>query len=169
MYVSFDLLPDHARIWIYQADRKISSSESDIISRELTSFTEQWQVHGNPMRASFKLFFNQFVVLAADEGYNAASGCSIDDSVRALKNIGAQCGLDFFNRASVAFKINQNIEQILSSSLKQKYKDGLWNEKSLVFNNAITRKEELEDGWILPASKTWLNRYLTSETVTVKE
>ena len=169
MHVPFDLLPDHARIWVYQADRQISPSEKDIISRELTSFTEQWQVHGSPMKASFKLFFDQFVVLAADEGYNAASGCSIDGSVRALKSIGLQCGLDFFNRAAVAFKINQNIEQILSSNLKQKYKEGFWNEKTLVFNNTITRKEELEGAWILPASKTWLNRYLTSETVAENE
>ncbi len=165
MYVSFDLLPDHSRIWIYQTDRKFSSSEKDIISSELTSFTEQWLVHGKPMKASFKIYLDQFIVIAADEGYNAASGCSIDGSVRVLKSIGSKCGLDLFNRSVVAFKKENEITLISSSNLKQKYQAGLWNDKTLVFNNLITKKDELDNGWILPANKTWLKRYLSSETV----
>ena len=117
------------------------------------------------MKASFKLFFDQFIVLAADEGYNAASGCSIDGSVRALKSIGLRCGIDFFNRNAVAFKTENEIVLVPSASLRQKYKEGFWNEKTLIFNNIIATKEELEKVWILPADKTWLKRFLTSETV----
>lgn len=164
MYISFDLLPNHSRIWIYQADRKISSSEKDIISSDLTSFTEKWQVHGQPMKASFKLYFDQFIVLAADEGYNAASGCSIDGSVKTLKSIGSKCGLDFFNRNIIAFKKEDQIEVTTSANLKQKYTEGFWGEKTLTFNNVISRKDELDSAWILPAGETWLKRYLSSET-----
>ena len=78
MFVPFETLPIHTRVWVYQANRKISSSEKNIISTVLTSFTQEWQVHGQPMKASFHLYYDQFIVLAADEGFNAASGCSID-------------------------------------------------------------------------------------------
>jgi len=163
MHVLFDQLPSHSRIWVYQADRKISSSEKDIISSELFSFTEQWQVHGQPMKASFKIYFDQFIVLAADEGYNVASGCSIDGSVRTLKGIGSKFGLDFFNKNIIAFKKEEQIELVLFTNLKQKLAEGFWNEKTLTFNNVIGRKDELDKAWILPASETWLKRYLSSE------
>ena len=38
MFVSFDTLPDNARIWIYQSDRKFSEKEEDFIQKNL----EEW-------------------------------------------------------------------------------------------------------------------------------
>lgn len=168
MYISFDLLPPHSRIWIYQADRKISYSEKDIISSALTSFTQQWQVHGNPMKTSFKLYFDQFIILAADEGYNAASGCSIDGSVRALKSIGEQYNIDFFNRNLVAFKKSNEIELIPMADLKRAHEKGLWNDQTPTFNNLINKIEQIETQWIVPSRETWLNRYLPFEMVNTK-
>jgi hypothetical protein len=160
MFVPFESLPNHSRLWIYQASRKISNSEKDIISQTLTSFTQQWLVHGEPMMASFTVCDDQFIVLAADEGYNAASGCSIDGSVRTLKSLGQQLGIDFFDRTKVAFKKEKEIVLIPVSELKQKNIEGVWNENSLTFNNLVATKGEFNATWIIPAAGTWLTRYL---------
>ncbi len=55
------------------------------------------------MRASFDIRNNYFIIIAADEQLNAASGCSIDDSVRVLRTLGAELSIDFFNRNNVPF------------------------------------------------------------------
>jgi hypothetical protein len=165
MFVPFETLADHSRLWVYQAERKLSSSETDIISRELLTFTEQWLVHGQPMKASFKIYHDQFLLLAADEGYNTASGCSIDGSVRLLKDLGRQIGVDFLDRGHVAFKKNDEILTVPVSSLKQKSMDGFWTKDTLVFNNLINVKSDINRAWILPAGETWLRRYLSSETI----
>jgi hypothetical protein len=164
MFVPFDSLPDDARIWIYQSNRKFSSGEIDIISKDLLTFTEQWEVHGKPMKTSFKLCFDQFIILAADEGYNGASGCSIDSSVRVLKNLGSLLNIDLFDRNAVAFK-NDDITLIALSKLKEQNAAGRWNGDTLVFNNLIATKGDLSERWLVKSDDTWLKRYASDQAV----
>jgi len=166
MFIPFESLADSSRVWIYQIDRKLSSTEQQILSQALVSFTDQWQVHGQPMKASFKLFYDQFVVLAADEDYNAASGCSIDGSIRMLKELSQQLNADFFNRNLVAFRKENEIVLIALADLKKKNTEGYWNEDTLFFNNLIPSKGQLID-WIIPAGRTWIKRYLPRQDVPV--
>ena len=165
MFVPFEKIHDDSRIWIYQANRKLNSEESKIISQVLLAFTEGWLVHGNPMRASFDLRFDQFVILAADEKANAPSGCSIDDSVRTLKKLGAELNIDFFDRTMIAFKKDAHVFTISTSDLKPKLKDGEWDQTTLVFNNLVGAKGDLSRTWLTPAGSTWLKRYLPQQTV----
>jgi hypothetical protein len=165
MFVPFEKINDRARVWIYQSNRKLNSDETKIISEALSSFTESWLVHGRSMEASFDIRWNQFIILAADEGVNAASGCSIDDSVRTLKRLSTELHTDFFDRGLVAFKKGDDVIVIPSTQLKQKLNDGFWNGDTLVFNNLVATKQELEPSWLVPAASTWLKRYLPQQTV----
>ncbi len=165
MFVPFEKINDHARLWVYQSSRKFNSNESKIISQTLLSFTEGWVVHGHPMHASFDLKFDQFIILAADEEVSAASGCSIDDSVRTVKKLGAELGIDFFDRTLVAFKSDEDIFTISSLDLKSQLKEKKWNKDTLVFNNLVGTKRELNQSWMVPAGSTWLKRYLPQQTV----
>jgi hypothetical protein len=165
MFVPFEKIHDDSRIWIYQANRKLNSEESKIISQVLLAFTEGWLVHGNPMRASFDLRFDQFVILAADEKASTPSGCSIDDSVRTLKKLGAELKIDFFDRTMIAFKKDEHVFTVSTSDLKGKLKDGEWDQTTLVFNNLVGLKGDLSRTWLAPAGSTWLKRYLPQQTV----
>jgi len=162
MFVPFQSLPDNARVWIYQADRKFSDSEKNTISESLHSFTLQWLVHGQPMDASFDIAHDQFIVLAAND---QASGCSIDSSVRTIKELGENLNIDFFNRQVVAFKKDGKVMTIGMQELKKTFEAGHWNQNSEVFNNLVGTKGELEKGWLIPAGNSWLKRYLPRETV----
>src|SRR5688572_32032441 len=126
MFVPFEKIQTSSRIWIYQANRPFNSEEAKIISDALLTFTEGWLVHGSPMQASFSLRYDQFIILAADEDANAASGCSIDDSVRTLKRLGSELTIDFFDRTLVAFKKGEHVFTIPSSDLKTKLNDVVW-------------------------------------------
>jgi hypothetical protein len=165
MYLQFDNLPEHSRIWIYQASRTLNSAEVSIISDELSAFTNGWTAHGIPLRSSFDIRFNQFVILAADENVQEASGCSIDDSVRKVKELGQRINVDLFDRTCIAFLIDKDVITVPMNNLKGEYGRGVWQGSSLVFNNVITRKGELKTGWLVPAEITWLKRYLPSETI----
>lgn len=164
MYVPFDSLEDTARVWIYQAERKLSTLEMDTISEILSSFTEQWSAHGNPLKTSFKIFHNQFIVLAADESFNEASGCSIDGAVRAMQEIDKQFQLGLFNRTKVAF-LKDEIVIISQNHLSKSLEEGIWKQDTLTFNNVLKTKGELLNQWPVPANQTWLKRYLTKIAV----
>ena len=163
MIVPFDTLPDHSRLWIYQADRKITPTEISIISDALHSFIDSWLVHGHPMTAGFTIRANQFVIIGADEMINAASGCSIDKAVRQMTEIGSTLGIDWFNRNNIAFEIDGDVKLLQLKNLKRCLEYNEWSASTNVFDNTISTKSHLENKWIVPARKTWLNRYLPKE------
>lgn len=162
MYIPFDKLPPNARIWIYQSDKIFSEKDKNIISAALRSFTEQWNVHGTPMDASFDIRFDRFIILGAND---QASGCSIDSSVRTVKEIGEMLGCDLFNRNLVALSKVEGIILIPLNELKTKLAEGVWNNDTPVFNNHILTRAELETTWLVPAGSSWLKRYLPRETI----
>lgn len=164
MFVPFDTIENSARIWIYQSARKLTEAEKNTISETLSTFTHDWVAHGNPLKTSFKVFYDQFIVLAADESFTEASGCSIDGSVRVIKQIDQQYQLNLFDRTKVAFK--KGLVEVLDiKDLSKAHTEGVWQGDTLVFNNVVTVKGELETKWILPANQTWLKRYLTKIAV----
>lgn len=165
MFVPFESLPENSRIWIYQSNRKFNPAELLIISDALSTLTDQWKVHGIPLHSSFEIRFDQFIILAADENSTAASGCSIDDSVRMIKLLGEKLGVELFDRTRIAFKNEKEIITIPLDELKRKYVEGVWNNQTLVINNLILKKGELSDGWLIPAEVSWLKRYLPDKTV----
>jgi hypothetical protein len=165
MYADFSTLPDNSRIWVYQANRKLNSGEKTTISEALLAFTEQWSVHGSPLRSSFDIRFDQFVVFGADEQATGVSGCSIDGSVRALKMLGEKLGIDFFDRSRLAFKKGDEITMVPMAELKQKYQEGVWSGHTHFVNNLVGTKGELDSQWLLPAERTWLKRYLPVQAV----
>jgi hypothetical protein len=157
MFIPFKNLNSSARTWIYQADRQFSEEQKSLISQKLTQFTEDWLVHGSPLEASFEIRHDQFVILAAND---TASGCSIDSSVRVMKEIGSQTGIDFFNRNLIAFQAENEIRVIDMAFLKKELQEGSWDESSVVFNNVASTLQDLNERWLVPAGTTWLKRYL---------
>ena len=63
MFVPFQTLPPTSRIWIFQANRPLSSEEMALAEASLRDFTEEWNVHGHPLNTSFTIEFGQFIIL----------------------------------------------------------------------------------------------------------
>lgn len=117
------------------------------------------------MKTSFTILEDQFIVLAADENYNEASGCSIDSSVRVIRQLDQQFSLGLFDRTNVAFRTNADVEIIPLNELGRALTEGSWNQNTLFFNNVIATKGQLESEWVVPAGKSWLKRYLPKTLV----
>jgi hypothetical protein len=165
MFAPFETLADSARIWIYQAGRKFTETEKSTISDTLTAFTHAWVAHGNPLKTSFTILYDQFIVLAADENFNEASGCSIDSSVRVIRQLDQQFSLDLFDRTKTGFLKGEHIEMIPLHELPRALAAGRWKQDSAFFNNVIETKGQLKNGWITPANQSWLKRYLAKTVV----
>jgi hypothetical protein len=165
MFVEFDSLQDTARVWVFQAARELTSPEQSIISKALHAFTQQWTAHNQPLMSSFKIFYNQFVVLTADESFNEASGCSIDAATRIMQQLDQELQVGLFDRTQIAFYANGKVQVFALAELTKRLDAGFWNETSLVFNNVVQSKGELTTHWMVPAQNTWLKRYLNKATV----
>jgi len=165
MYTSFEELADSSRLWIYQASRAFTESEQKQMDAALHSFCNEWAAHGHPLKTSFKIAYNQFIVLAADESYHLPSGCSIDSSVHVIKAIQEQTQIDFFDRTQIAFRIGEEVRLFSLSQLKHEFASGTLNGETPAFNNLVATKAEWAKNWIAPARATWISRYLPKAAV----
>ncbi|MBK5278094.1 MAG: hypothetical protein JJE09_04435 [Bacteroidia bacterium] len=165
MFVPFDALPPNARIWIYQSDRPLNSEEEKHLMGSLKAFCEQWKAHGQELKTSFKIERNQFVILAVDENYNDASGCSIDGSVRILKSLQQEGGINFFDRGLVAFQIENEVQTFYLQELKNIFLSGRLTASTLTFDNLVATKSDFDKAWLTTVDKTWLGKYLPKSTV----
>ena len=80
-------LPDASRVWLYTASRALSDEETGALHSHLRDFGAQWAAHGKALCSESVVILNQIVLLAVDESVQVATGCSIDASVRALKDL----------------------------------------------------------------------------------
>jgi len=159
MFVNFDSLTDSSKVWIYQSSREFTANEVEEISQVLKEFVSSWKRHSKELKASYQIRYNQFVILAVDESYNSFSGCSIDASTNMFKNIEEKYNVDMFNKLNTAFKNGEHINIVTLSDFQKYIKENKINKKTIVFNNMITTKKELENRWELAAEDSWHSRY----------
>lgn len=164
MYLPFDQMPGDARLWIYQADRPLTDPERAAVESDLHHLCSAWSAHGTPLRTSFRLEHNLFILLAVDERQAGASGCSIDGTVRLLKSLQTRLGVDFFNRQRVAYLEGTSVRTCNLAELKTLFQNGILTADTVTFNNALTSKAEWENGWRVPVRNSWVSRHLPKAT-----
>jgi hypothetical protein len=151
--------PD-SKVWIYQASRVFTISEALEIEERLKEFTTHWESHGVPVKAAGYLFFGQFIILMADERATGVSGCSTDSSVRMIKDIEQQFGINMFDRTTLAFVVKDKVQLLPLSQLQYAYDNQFISSDTLYFNNLVQTKEELESKWIVAVRDSWLGTRL---------
>jgi len=159
MYIPFDKLPQHARLWIYQANRPLTAAEQAEIKPLLERFAIDWSSHGKELQASAKLLHDQFLVLANNETATAASGCSIDTSVNFVRELEQRLQLSFFDRTQLAFLKEGHVELIPMQELKDRVAAGDIDKHTLYFDTLVNTYGELQQAWPRPAGASWLSRY----------
>lgn len=156
---AFNELSDTARIWIYQGSRKMSDSEAGFVRAETRKFINNWQAHGQPLKADTSVIKNQFLVIAADESSTLASGCSIDSSVGLVRDMGETLNVDFLDRTKVAFFIDDQVKIYQLNEIKELVEQGEIKPETLVFDNMVKTLGEWKSSWLIPSSESWLKKY----------
>ena len=160
MLVSFESLADTSRVWIYQSDREFLESEVVKISDKVEEFIEDWLGHGDQIKASFLIKYNQFIIIAADQHYNDVSGCSIDSSVKFIKDLENEFQLDLTNKLNISFKHRDSINIVSMADFQKYAQEQKITSNTVVFNNMVTTKEDLIMNWEVTAENSWHKRFL---------
>lgn len=160
MFVDYNKLPQNSRIWIYQSNREFNAQEIEFVSKKAKQFIEQWTKHGSDLQGSFTIKYDQFLVLAVDEGFNNVSGCSIDASVHFVQELEKALNVDMMDKMNISFKVGDHINVVKMNAFKQFAKENKVNSDTVVFNNMVTTKEDFEAKWEVPAEQSWHKRFL---------
>ena len=160
MIVDFKTIPDDSRIWIYQSNRDFNESEIDLINDKTISFLDNWQAHGKDLECSYSIIDKRFIVIAVNETFNPIGGCSIDYSLQLIKDISNTIGIDLLNRLVVNCKLDNKIQSLSLSDLKNKIKDGIFSSETIIFNTTINTKAELLNNFEIDIQSSWLSKFI---------
>jgi hypothetical protein len=158
-------LPDHSRIWIYQADRLLTAAEVDRALEEGKNFVSGWNAHGNALTADFLVLYNMFIVLVVDEQQALASGCSIDKSTRFILDMQQWLDVSLTNRLNIALWKEHAPELMPLGELQRKLSTGEIGPDRLFFDSTVSTLGQLRQSWIKPLSSSWLNKFLPQKAI----
>jgi hypothetical protein len=153
--MSYKELPPDTRVWIYQSSRELTDNEAAEIRQKADLFADQWTAHGKAMRAAIEIFHNRFIAVFADESQAMASGCSIDSSVRFIRQIESEYGIALLDRMSIAYRENDKVRTAHLNDFRSMLEKGDAGESTIVFNNLVTTKAEFDKGWEVPVKNSW--------------
>ncbi len=159
MFIDYDLMPNTSRVWIYQANREFTPDEIGVLKSKIMLFLNGWKRHGDDLKASFLIKYNQFIVLLVDGSYNDVSGCSIDASVNLMKQLEDVFAIDLTNKLNISFKNHADINIVSLADFQNYVKQEKITSSTIVFNNMVTTKEDFEDNWEVTASNSWHKRF----------
>ena len=151
-------ISENSRVWIYQSDRPFTGGEQSFVEQSLSTFTQEWQAHGQKLAAGFEVRYNRFIILFVDEEIAGATGCSIDRSVNLMKAIEQELGVNLFDRFNIAYREGDEIKSCGREEFEQLGLSGKITEETIVFNNLIQTNTELAGNWEIPFKKSWHTR-----------
>jgi len=144
-----------SKIWIYQGDREFTKQEADTIQQQLDGFTTQWKAHGHQLQAKAEILYNYFIVFTVDETTAGTTGCSIDASVRIMKGIEQEFGIDLFNRFNMAYKVDDKVVVVNKEDFETLISIKKVTPDTIVFNNLVQTLADFETKWEVPFKDSW--------------
>ncbi len=160
MYVPFESLHEHSKIWIYPANRRLTKSEADILNERLLAFIKIWVSHNDPVAGSYELINNQILIIGANLNGGQISGCSIDSSVKVIKELEHILNLEFTNRSNLYFLDHNGYKSVALHQLDQSIREGIIHEDSVFVDMSINRFDRfmINKGY-QKAGTSFLKRY----------
>jgi hypothetical protein len=153
--------PANARVWIYQSNRNLLPHEVEAIQNAGNNFVAEWNAHGAAMKSAFLILYNRFLVLVADESAVKASGCSIDSSVRLIRQVEQAFGIQLLDRLNLAYRNSSGeVCSLQMDEFRKKIETGEITGDTIVFNNLAETVGQMKTEWEVAASKSWHKQLL---------
>ena len=153
---------EKSKVWIYASDREFTDEEARSMSSRIEKFIQNWTSHSQQVTAGFEIRYNRFLILLLDESHVAAGGCSIDSSVHFIKSLEKDYQITITDRMKFAFRQGDRIDQVSKSEFEKLLSEGIITDDTVVFNNLVASKQELDTNWEIPFSKSWHKNFFGS-------
>ena len=160
MLVEFEKLPNTSKIWIYQSSRKFYSNEISELESYLTSFISTWMNGSVEIIGSYKIVYNRFIIIGVDDTLDTISTSMIDQSVAVIIGLQSKYDVELLDKLNICFKQGDHVQYKDIKTFKKLIKNKSVSKKTIVFNNLINTKGELECDWEIPLEESWQNRFL---------
>jgi len=163
MFVEFNKISSQSPIWIFQANKTVDISFIKKIENDTINFLNSWTSHNIEIKSSFKIIHNLFLIISVESDFSSPSGCSIDKLINFVKEINKLYNIDFLDRLNISYRYENIIKVVNIAEFKKLILDGLISTDTIVFNNTIRNKDELNKNWETKALNSWHKKYFNVE------
>ena len=154
--IEFSALPDHGRVWVFPASRRLEGDERLRLLGEVDTFLDGWAAHGSPLRSGRELVEGWFLLVGVDEDASKPSGCSIDALVNRLEALGESLGVQLADHAPVWYRDGGGIRRVAREEFRALAGEGAVGPGTAVFDTSLTRLWQLRtEGLERPARQSW--------------
>ena len=160
MLVSYESLSESAKVWVYPASRKFYQNEISEVEEKIIEFVTSWKSNEEHFKASYQFLYDRFVVILAEDSEEALTNQDLDQAVGFILQLQSDYEIELLDRMNVCFKQGEFVQYKELKEFKKLLKNKSVSEKTIVFDNLIQTKEELEQFWEVPITESWYNRFL---------
>ena len=143
IYSLFEGFSDDSRVWLYNASRPITPTESAFVQENLEHFASQWKAHSTPLKAKACMLNEYTIAFVVDQSEASASGCSVDSSVRFVKDLGKELDVDFFDRMQVVVENKEGQRSLYSYRKLAELQDHAY------YNPLVDTLKGLKEEWLI--------------------
>lgn len=157
---TIDTMPAHARVWVYKCAQAFSPEQRKGIMDRGRAFTASWAAHGAALDACVDVLHDRFVIVAVDEQQAMASGCSIDKSVRFVQDMEQELDIKLTDRMVVLYEKEGIVRACRVPEVEGLLKSGELTADTIVFDDLVNTKADLDARFRNPLRSTWMARFL---------
>lgn len=160
MYVAFNTLSETAKLWVYPSSRKFYQNEVPEIEEKIKTFLETWKDASSSFKASYRIEYDRFIVIAAEDTVSEMTTQDLDASVQLILQLQQDHEVTLLDKMNVCFKQGKYVQYKELKDFKKLLKNKALTGKSIVFDNLVQTKGEYEHYWETPIEESWYNRFL---------
>ena len=161
--VSFEQLPDDARVWVFGAAGEMSEPAAERLLAAVDDFLTQWHAHGSPLVCARAWRDDRFLAIGVDQSTAGASGCSIDGLFRTLQRLEPELGTTLLGSGRVYYRdVDGRIVATTRPDFRELARDGSVGADTAVFDTSLTSAGAWRDEFERPAKDSWHASLLSS-------
>lgn len=155
-----DSMPTHARVWVYKGSAAFTPEQREAILERGSAFVQGWAAHGAPLDACVDVLHDRFVIIAVDEEQAMASGCGIDKSVRFVQDLERDLNIQLTDRIVLWYEEEGEMKSARVTDLPRLVAAGTITADTIVYDDLVATKGDLDEHMRAPLCETWMARYL---------
>lgn len=160
MIIDFNEIPDWGKLWIFPSSRKFYPQEITEITVKIEEFLTNWSQNGLPINCAYQLKYDRFIIITVDDSEIKLSLEAHDSLVTLIQDLETKLEVILLDKINVCYKQGEFVQYKDLKEFKLLMKNKGVSEKTVVFDNMITTKEEFSTNWEISITDSWLGRFL---------
>ncbi|MFK5958363.1 MAG: ABC transporter ATPase [Lutibacter sp.] len=160
MIIDFNKVPKQGKIWVFPSSRKFYPQEIAGLKERIEGFLTDWDNQELAINSGYLLKYDRFIIIGADDTSQSLSLQTHDLLITFIQELEKVFDIILMDKINVCYKQGEFVQYKDLKDFKKMMKAKGVSQKTIVFNNMINLKEELDYDWEINIMDSWLGRFL---------